>query len=393
MRRIIAAALGLTLTVVAVSPARAGDSPAISNVVTIPVLVPLTGFLALEGASQRNGALLALREATAAGLAADALVIDAGTAPEGAVNALERALSRSNPPAVAASMLGAQMLAMAPLAKEYGVPLLTVSGTAAVTEQGNPWIFRFFPGDNVTKTAHARYVVEELGKKRPAIIYQTTAYGQSGFKHLTERFAALGVAPVFAEGVEAAAKDLSSVIAKALAAQPDVLVLHLHAAPTALFIRQAAAMGGAAGGGAAAPIVAGSAMHQPTTAALLEPAELKNVCAETAASPISAETPAMAAFVDAYRAAFNTEPDAFALGQYDGVKMALAAVAKGARSGEAVRRALSEERYDGLAMSYRSDGKGDMAHSALIVCYDGLSRTPKVVKRYDDVTGASAAVR
>jgi branched-chain amino acid transport system substrate-binding protein len=388
MRRIVAAALGLTLTAAAASSARAGDSPAISNVVTIPVLVPLTGFLALEGASQRNGALLALREATAAGLAADALVIDTGAAPEGAVNALERALSRSNPPAVAASMLGAQMLAMAPSAKEYGVPLLTVSGTAAVTEQGNPWIFRFFPGDNVTKTAHARYVVEELGKKRPAIIYQTTAYGQSGFKHLTERFAALGVAPVFAEGVEAAVKDLSPVIAKALTAQPDVLVLHLHAAPTALFIRQAAALGGAA-----PLIVAGSAMHQPTTAALLEPAELKNVCAETAASPISAETPAMAAFVAAYRAAFNTEPDAFALGQYDGVKMALAAVAKGARSGEAVRRALSEERYDGLAMSYRSDGKGDMAHSALIVCYDGVTRTPKPVKRYDNVTGASAAVR
>lgn len=354
--------------------------------VAVPVLVPLTGFLALEGASQRNGALLALSQAPA-GLQVRANVIDTGAAPEGAVNALERALSDGPALAVAASMLGAQMLAMLPLAKEYGAPLLTVSGTAAVTQQGNPWVFRFFPGDDVTKTAHARYVVQELGAKRPAVIYQTTAYGQSGYKHLTEQFAALGVQPVFAEGVEPAAKDLSPVIAKALAAQPDALVLHLHAAPTALFIRQAAALG------AKLPIIAGSAMHQPATAALLEPAELKGVCAETASSPISADTPAVAAFVQAYRAAFNTEPDAFALGQYDAVKMALAAMAKGAKTPDQVRQALSTERFDGLAMAYRSNGKGDMAHSALIVCYDGETRTPKAVKRYDDVTGVLAAGR
>lgn len=357
--------------------------------IVLPVLVPLTGFLALEGTSQRNGALLALQEAQAAGLKIDPLTLDVGAAPEGAANAFERALSSGPVPAVVASMLGSQMLAMLPLAKEYGAPLLTVSGTAAITEQGNPWAFRFFPGDETTKNAHARYIVEELGKKRPAVIYQTTAYGQSGFKHLTEKLTALGAPPVFAEGVEATVKDLSPVIVKALAANPDVLALHLHAAPTALFIRQAATLG------AGLPIVAGSAMHQPSTAALLEPRELKNVCAESAASPISVETPAMAAFVDAYRAAFKTEPDAFALGQYDGVKMALAAVAKGARTPDAVREALSTQTYDGLAMAYRSDGKGNMAHSALIVCYDGETRTPKVVKRYDAAVSSdsSAAVR
>jgi branched-chain amino acid transport system substrate-binding protein len=36
-------------------------------------------------------------------------------------------------------------------------------------------------------------------------------------------------------------------------------------------------------------------------------------------------------------------------------------------------------------MTYRSDGAGNMAHSAIIVCYDGTSRTPRIVKRYDDI--------
>jgi len=350
-----------------------------AQTVNVPVLVPLTGFLSLEGTSQRNGALLALRQAPA-GITVKSEVVDTGTSPEAAVTALERAAG-GNVTAVVASMLGTQMLAMLPLAKDYTLPLVTVSGTAAITEQGNPWVFRFFPGDAVTKAAHARYVVQELGRKRPALIYQTTAYGQSGKAHLAEQFKILGAELVAEEAVDTSAKDLLPVITKALAANPDVLVLHLHSAPTALFLRQAAAHG------VTLPIVAGSAMHQPSTAALLEPKELKGVCAETAASPISGGSPEVERFTAEYRAAFNAEPDAFALGQYDGVSMVLAAVKAGARTADEVRAALSKGTHKGLAMTYASDGKGNMAHSAVIVCYDGTSRVPAVVKRYDNVTG------
>ena len=136
------------------------------------------------------------------------------------------------------------------------------------------------------------------------------------------------------------------------------------------------------------PIVAGSAMHQPPTAALLEPAELRGVCAETNASPISGGSPEMDRFLAQYRQEFKSEPDGFGLGQYDGVMMALNAVAKGAVSPADVTKALSTSTYRGLAMSYKSDGKGNMAHSAIIICYDGQSRIPKVAKRYDDLDGS-----
>ena len=54
-----------------------------------------------------------------------------------------------------------------------------------------------------------------------------------------------------------------------------------------------------------------------------------------------------------------------------------------------VRRLVAEARdriaamaYEGVAMTYRSNGKGDMAHDAVIVCYDGASRQARVAKRY-----------
>ena len=369
-----------TVAAVVVSAIAFFLSPVIAAEANVPVLVPITGFLSLEGTSQRNGAVLALENAPpGVGVVYD--VADTSTAPEGAVNALERAVSGGGVTAVAASMFGPQMLAMIPLADQYGVPLVTVSGTAKITELGSPWVFRFFPGDVVAKVAHADYAVKKLGMAKPALIYQTTAYGQSGAKHIGDNLRRLGVEPVLEEGLDVKVKDMSPVLAKAKAAGADGLLLHLHSGPTALLVRAAAATD------LGLPIVAGSAMHQPSTAALLEPAELNGVCAESASSPVSGGGDAMAAWLDRYRAAYGTEPDAFALGQYDGTMMVLHAVAAGARSADDVRAYLSATTYDGLAMTYRSDGAGNMAHSAVIMCYDGSSRVPAIVARYDNVTG------
>lgn len=346
--------------------------------VTIPVLVPLTGFLSLEGTSQRNGAELALRDAH--GVHHE--VSDTATSPEVAVNAFERAMTGDNVVAVVAPMLGTQMLALVPLADQYKVPLITVSGTAKITELGSPNVYRFFPGDVVVKQAQARYAVEERDVRRPAIVYQTTAYGQSGHTELVRYLNRLGVRPVAEEAIDVSVKDMLPVLSKVRAAGADALLLHLHAGSTALIIKQARAAG------IDLPIIAGSAMHQPQTAALLEPAELAGVCAETGSSPISGGSPAMEAFTKRYRAAFGSEPDAFALGQYDGVRMVLEAIAAGARSPASVRSALATTSYNGLAMRYHSDGKGNMAHDAVIICYDGTSRIPAIVKRYENLDGA-----
>jgi branched-chain amino acid transport system substrate-binding protein len=365
--------LAILAVLTASGPAVADQPP------RLPVLVPITGFLSLEGTSQRNGAELALRDS---GVAFD--VDDTATSPETAVNAFERAMAgRDGDDVIAAvaPMLGTQMLALVPLADEFEVPLITISGTARITELGSPNVFRFFPGDVVVKAAHARYAVEELGAKRPAVIFQTTAYGQSGRAELDRNLEQLGAPTVLAEGLDVTVKDMLPVLSKVRDSGADALLLHLHAGPTALVVRQARAIG------LDIPIVAGSAMHQPETAALLEPGELAGVCAESGASPISESEPEIRAFATAYRDAFDREPDAFALSQYDGVRMVLAAIELGARTATDIRAALSTLRYDGLAMTYASDGKGNMAHSAVILCYDGNSRVPAIVKRYDNITG------
>jgi branched-chain amino acid transport system substrate-binding protein len=351
----------------------------------MPLLVPITGFLSLEGSSQRDGALLALRELDLPKrVDLQWAVQDTGTEPGRAVNALLRALDPAEGRVIAAvaSIFGPQMLAMMPVAAENDVPLLTISGTARITEMDNPWVFRFFPSDATVKRAQMRYAVDTLGAERPAILYQTTAYGQSGRDHLVGALAERGITPVHEEGLAPSVKDLLPSIAKAMAAEPDVLLLQLHAGPSALFVRQYAATDHAV------PIVGGSALHQPSTAALLDPSELAGVCAETGSSPISGGSPAMRAFTDAFRQAFDRPPDAFALAQYDGVNMAKQAIREGARTPQEMRQALATMHHEGVAMTYDSDGQGNMAHDAVIVCYDGESRVPAIAARYEDLRPA-----
>jgi branched-chain amino acid transport system substrate-binding protein len=342
----------------------------------IPVLVPITGFLAAEGTSQRDGALLALRHPPA-GVAPRFTVTDTATSPEGAVTALERALANGQVSAVVASMLGVQMLAMMPVAASEKVPLVTMSGTDEITRKGNPYVFRFFPADSVVKRAQVRYAIEVSHTAHPAVISQTTAYGQSGRAEIDRALAEAGIRPAYEEALDVSVRDMRPVLAKARASGADSLLLQLHSAPTALLVKAAAEMH------LGLPVIAGSALAQPATTALLAPQELSGACAETASSPVSADTPGIRGFLDDYRHEFGADPDAYALGQYDATMMVLQAVAHGAGDAAAVTRALATTSYNGLAMTYRSDGRGDMAHSAIIVCFDGHSRTPAVARHYD----------
>ena len=176
------------------------------------------------------------------------------------------------------------------------------------------------------KVAQARYAIEELGAKRPALLYQTTAYGQSGAEHLRRIMKEFDAPLIFEEAIDISVKDMLPALTRLQKAEPDLILLHLHAGSTALVIRQARTQN------ISLPILAGSAMHQPTTAALLEPQQLAGVCAESASSPISEVQNPVEDFSVDYRQRFGTAPDAFALAQYDGAMMLIAARNSGART-------------------------------------------------------------
>jgi branched-chain amino acid transport system substrate-binding protein len=361
--------LGLAVAAISASFAEGADA-------YLPIVMPITGFLSVEGGSQRNGAVMALEHAPG-GKTIDFPIFDTGTSAMGAATALDKALSSNKAIAAAVSVFGTEMVAMMPVAADYKVPLLTISGLAKITESGNPYIFRFLPNDREIKVAHARYVVEVMHKTKPALVSDTTAYGQGGYALLKEDFAKLGVKPVYEDSsIAPDTKDMSPLLAKVKASGADAIVVHSVAAPMALIVKQAKAAG------LDLPIINSSSIVEPTATALFEPSELAGVCAETPSAPEARASAGIKEWADAYAKRFGMEPDGLALGQYDGVMMALTLIAKGAKTPEDLRTALQSETYQGVAMTYKSNGHGDLAHDADIVCWDGKSRIPKIVAHY-----------
>ncbi len=108
--------------------------------VPLPVLAPLTGYVAIEGASQKNGASLA--ERLIRDVQIEARMLDAQTSPEGAVATWERAVRRPSPPVsrrAAARHPDAGVDAAG--AERRRAAAHTLSGTARLSEMGNPYFF------------------------------------------------------------------------------------------------------------------------------------------------------------------------------------------------------------------------------------------------------------
>ena len=344
--------------------------------VYLPIVMPITGFLSVEGASQRNGAVMAIEDAPA-GVSIRYEIFDTGTSATGAATALERALNSGDAVAVPSTVFGTEMVAMAPIAQEYEVPLLTISGLTKLTHSGNPYIFRFLPNDGEIKVAQVHYAIEEMGRKRPALITDNTAYGQGGRAHMEEILEKMGVSIAYQEEIAFNQQDMTPLVDKIQRSEADVIFLHMVSHPMALIVKQARALG------IDLPIVTSSSMVAPTATALVEPADLAGVCGETPSAPEAGGTPRIEEWADRYRERFGVEPDGLALAQYDGVAMAIDLIAKsGVTTAEQMREALASGTYEGVAKTYKSNGNGDMAHDADVVCYDGTSRIPTVARHY-----------
>ena len=92
-------------------------------------------------------------------------------------------------------------------------------------------------------------------------------------------------------------------------------------------------------------------------------------------------------FLAAYRAAYKSDPDAFAAAQFDAVHMLGHVIGDCCAKAPSVtpttvRERLGTARWQGVVTTYWSDGKGDMAHEAEIVCFDGTDRVPRAAAKY-----------
>jgi branched-chain amino acid transport system substrate-binding protein len=168
----------------------------------------LTGSEAAFGISTRNGVELALEEVNAAGgllgKKVAVRVYDDQSKPEEAASATKRLITQDRVVAVLGEVASSNSLAMAPIAQEAKVPMVSPSSTnPRVTEVGD-YIFRVCFIDPFQGFVMAKYAHEELKYTRVAILTdKKSAYSEGLTEVFQRKFTEMGGKVV---GVEAYAK-------------------------------------------------------------------------------------------------------------------------------------------------------------------------------------------
>ena len=226
-RRLLAAGTaGLALTAL--------GAPAIVRGQTAPlrvgVILPLSGVLSFPGQQTRRGAELAVRMLAEDGVRLEASYIDTESKPENGRVAAER-LIRDGASLLVGAWDSGTTISAAQAAEAAKVPLVVNIGSAPqITEQGFTQVFRNFV-DARQLVANAVQRIKELPRgggfapKTTVVMHTNDTFGQAMFGGVKALWEKLGVDIKIIEVIsyDPRARDLSVEIAKAKAANPDLL--------------------------------------------------------------------------------------------------------------------------------------------------------------------------
>lgn len=373
MRRIGVAILALSLVFAfaAVSVAE----------VKVGVIGSMTSGLAALGQRQINSAVLAAEEWNAKGgingETIKLIIEDSGKSTTQAMTALDRVLGK-NVSAILGPIYSFQLFAMFPEVKKEKIPMLSTSGTRKLTQMDNPWYFRLYPHDGITKRAVTLFTVEQLKSKRPAIMAVTTEYGKSGEEIITDVLKGKGITPVAVTWHEKVDKDMTGQLQKIKRANPDAIISQAHPSDTAVLLKQQYDLG------IKVPHVASSAASMPTVHKLVG-AGMEGVYVEAAALPNFDPEPKVQAWTKKYEEKFKTKPDSFAILYYDTANFLFEAIKAVGPDRAKIRGWLEKNGYQGLAGQYKFDREHNGAYFAIIVQYHMKDdkAVPTLIKKYD----------
>ncbi|MCL6512117.1 MAG: ABC transporter substrate-binding protein [Anaerolineae bacterium] len=184
--------------------------------------------------------------------------------------------------------------------------------------------------------ALAEFAHQTLGLNRLAVFYLNTDWGKATYDLFQKHAAKIGAQIVAAEAYLPDEKDFRSALVRARDANPDGIVLISYQADGAQIVQQLATTD------LEVPVVGASSLHSPDFIRL-GGAAAEGVFIRGQFSPEDTR-PTVQAFVQAYRARYNEEPDFFAAHAYDTMNIVAALIELAGPDRKAIRDAFTQIR-------------------------------------------------
>lgn len=337
---------------------------------SVPIIgiVELSGAGATAGVNFDNGVKLAVKEINAGGGILGRKIqytaLDSQTQPGVAKGLAAKAVDQDVPLVIGPVFSGSILVSMNET-RRAEVPNIIGGEAAAITQQGNPYVFRASFTQAAAMPKVARYLSENLKAKTLAVIYVNNDFGKGGRDMINKAVDAKGIKVTADISTDQGQVDFSSAVLKAKQSNADALFVYSNEEESARLLKELRKQG------YDKPIVGETTLANDKVIELA--GEAANGVIAHVGLTADAPNPTVQAFAQRYQAEYKVKADHNAMKGYIGMHVARAGFEKvGKIDPKAFAKtmhgiSISADKYPGVLFDVTYDDKGDLDRESFFV--------------------------
>lgn len=337
---------------------------------SVPIIgiVELSGPGATAGVNFDNGVKLAVKEINAGGGILGRKIqytpLDSQTQPGVAKGLAAKAVDQDVPLVIGPVFSGSILVSMNET-RRAEVPNIIGGEAAAITQQGNPYVFRASFTQAAAMPKVARYLSDNLKVKTLAVIYVNNDFGKGGRDMISKAVDAKGIKVVADISTDQGQVDFSSAVLKAKQSNADALFVYSNEEESARLLKELRKQA------YDKPIVGETTLANDKVIELA--GEAANGVIAHVGLTSDAPNPTVQAFAQRYQAEYKIKADHNAMKGYIGMHVARAGFEKvGKIDPKAFAKtmhgiSISADKYPGVLFDVTYDDKGDLDRESFFV--------------------------
>ena len=353
--------LAVSLGALLAAPAMAQQTIKIANI------VELSGPGTTSGTNFRDGVMLAIKEINAAGgilgKKIEATTSDTQSNPGVAKGLTQKAIDQDVFAVFGPVFSGSIMVSMAET-RRAEIPNFTGGEAAAITMQGNPYVFRTSFTQATAMPKIARYITDQAKVKTLAVIYVNNDFGKGGREMLMKALDKTPTKIVADVSTDSGQVDFSAAVLRAKQSNADAVFAYTNEEESARLLRELRKQGWNK------PVIGETVL---TSQKVIELAgEAANGAVAHVGLTVDAPLPAIRAFRAKFEREYKYISDHNGMKGYSGVFALKAAIEKvGKLDRKAVAKAMHTLKVKavdqpGILMDVEFDAKGDLDRDSFL---------------------------
>jgi branched-chain amino acid transport system substrate-binding protein len=216
------------------------------STVYMPAVLELSGAGAVSGTNFRDGMLLAIDEINAKGgilgRKIDTPILDTQS-DAGISRAQIQKVLDNNPYVILGPVFSGSVLVDILLTQQAEIPEIVGGEAAAITQKGDPYVFRTSFGQQFSIPKIANYIRDGVKAKTIAILWVNNDFGKGGRDAFMKAMAERNIKVVADDSTESGQTDFSADVVKLKAADADAIFVYTNEEESARFLREAKKQG------------------------------------------------------------------------------------------------------------------------------------------------------